>query len=382
MKYCTKCVMPDTRPGMRFNENGVCYPCVNSEKSKSIDWKRRFKELRKLCDKYRKTDGTPDCIITASGGKDSHVQVKVFREQLDMHPLVCNVFNLSWTTTGWYNFNNLLERYKVHCESLHISPSIARNLMQKAFFRYGSPTWFWDRCVYTWPLQVAVRWNIPFIVYGENIAYTYGGPEAKETPSAKDQLKNDVVKPIPLEEWMDDFITPFDLHPAQTISEEQLDKLEPVYLSYFLKWDGFKNYMVASNDGFKSLSDTGEWTRQGFIEDYDQIDSPGYLVHPWLKYPKYGHARTTDVCSNLIRNGYMTREYAVELVKAHDHKLDPVALSDFLKFTQINSKDFYRHLDIMYQESGLFERQDGVWKLKHPIWEESNGRDENTAGGD
>ena len=154
-QFCTRCVMPDTRPGIKFTDAGICYPCSNAEKSKSIDWKRRFKELRKLCDKYRRSDGQPDVIITASGGKDSHVQVKIFREQLDMHPMVCNVFNLSWTATGWHNFGNLLERYKVHCESLHISPSVARNLMQKAFFRYGSPTWFWDRCVYTYPLQVA-----------------------------------------------------------------------------------------------------------------------------------------------------------------------------------------------------------------------------------
>jgi N-acetyl sugar amidotransferase len=376
---------------MKFNENGVCYPCVNAEKSKSIDWKRRFKELKKLCDKYRKPpvimpDGEvrqePDCIITASGGKDSHVQVKIFREQLDMHPLVCNVFNLSWTNTGWLNFNNMLEKYRVHCESLHLSPSIARNLMRKAFFRYGSPTWFWDRCVYSWPLQVALRWKIPLVVYGENIAYTYGGPEAKETYSAKDQMKNDVVKPIPLEEWMDDEITPFDLHPAVMPSEEEIEQLEPIYLSYFFKWDGFKNYTIASNDGFKSLSDTGEWTRQGYVEDYDQIDSAGYLVHPWLKYPKFGHARTTDVCSNLIRNGYITREYAVELVKAHDHKLDERALQDFLHFTQINAELFYKTLHKIYNRDIFDQMPDGTWKLKHPIWEEKDGRHEDTAGGD
>jgi N-acetyl sugar amidotransferase len=374
VKFCRRCVMNDQRPGMKFNENGVCYPCVNSEKSKSIDWKRRFKELKKLCDKYRRTDGQPDCIITASGGKDSHVQVKIFKEQMGMHPIVCNVFNLSWTNTGWLNFNNMLEKYGVHCESLHLSPSIARNLMVKAFLKYGSPTWFWDRCVYSWPLQVALRWKIPLVVYGENIAYTYGGPEAHETYSARDQIKNDVVKPIPLEEWMDDKIGLFELHPAIMPTEEEIEQLEPVYLSYFFKWDGFKNYMIASNDGFKSLSDTGEWTRQGYIEDYDQIDSAGYLVHPWLKYPKYGHARTTDVCSNLIRNGYMTRDHAIQLVRAHDHKLDPKALQEFLQFTQISCELFSKTTDKIYEGSGLFTRQnDGTWKLKNPIWEESNG---------
>ena len=184
---------------------------------------------------------------------------------------------------------------------------------------------------------------------------------------------------------MDDYITPFDMWPAMNITEEALNALEPIYLSYFIKWDGFKNYMVASNDGFKSLSDTGEWTRQGYVEDYDQIDSPGYLVHPWLKYPKYGHARVTDVCSNLIRNGYMTRDYAVELVKTHDHKLDPKALEDFLNFLQITPLQFQEKVDKVYEGSGLFLRDTlGNWKLKNPIWEESKHarEDEHANGGD
>ena len=374
MKYCKRCVMPDTRPGIKFNENGVCYPCINHERRTTIDWKRRWKELKRLCDEHRKDDGSPDCIITASGGKDSHVQVKLFVEELGMHPMVVNISNLSWTRTGWANFNNLLEKYRVHCDSLHLSPEIARVLMLKAFYKYGSPTWFWDKCVYSYPLHVGIKWGIPLIVYGENIAYTYGGPSAKDTYSAKDQILNDVVKPVPIDEWLGDGITEFDMWPSVMPPKEEIEKLEPIYMSYFHPWDGFKNMSIASNDGFKTLGDTGEWNRQGYIEDYDQIDAPGYLVHPWLKYPKYGHARTTDVACNMIRNGYMTREYAIQLVKQHDHKLDPIALQDFLTFLRMDAGNFFTQVDKVYNGDLFFkeEQADGthIWKLKNPIWEE------------
>lgn len=374
MKYCRKCVMPDTRPGIKFNENGICYPCINHEKRTQIDWKRRWKDLKKLCDKHRRNDGQPDCIVTASGGKDSHVQVKLFREELDMHPMVVNISNLSWTRTGWFNFQNLLERYRVHCVSLHLSPDTARRLMLKAFFKYGSPTWFWDKCVYSYPLHVAIKWNIPLVVYGENIAYTYGGPGAKDTYSAKDQILNDVVKPVPMEEWFDDAISEFEMWPAYMPPQEEIEKLEPIYMSYFHPWDGFKNMSIASNDGFKTLGDTQEWVRQGYVEDYDQIDAPGYLVHPWLKYPKYGHARATDICCNMIRNGYMTREYAIQLVRQHDHKLDPVALSDFLNFLHLDAGNFWTQIDKVYNRDLFYkDEKEDVWKLKNPIWEEGNG---------
>ena len=373
MIYCRKCVMPDTRPGIKFNDKGVCYPCVNHEKRTQIDWKRRWKDLKKMCDQYRKSDGSPDCIITASGGKDSHIQVKLFVEELNMHPMVVNISNLSWTRTGWMNFQNILDKYKVHCTSLHLSPSVSRNLMAKAFFRYGSPTWFWDKCVYSYPLHIGIKHNIPLIVYGENIAYTYGGPGAKDTYSAKDQILNDVVKPIPMDEWYDDYISPFDMWPAQMPPKEDIENLEPIYLSYFHPWDGFKNMSVARNDGFKTLGDTQEWVRQGYVEDYDQIDAPGYLVHPWLKYPKFGHARTTDVCCNMIRNGYMTRQYAVELVRQYDHMLDPVALNDFLSFLRISAEEFFNHVDKLYNKDIFYQTEDTIWKLKTPVWEEEHG---------
>jgi N-acetyl sugar amidotransferase len=361
--------MPETRPGVKFNEHGVCYACVNADRKKTIDWKRRRKELRQLCDKYRRNDGYPDCIITSSGGKDSHIQAKVFREEMGMHPLIVNIYNLSWTQTGLLNYQNIIDKYRCHCISLHISPSIARNLMRKAFFRYGSPTWFWDRCVYSYPLQIGVKHNIPLIVYGENIPYEYGGPGARETYSAKDQITNDVVKPIPLVEWMDDEVGPFEMHPAYMPTPEEIEKLEPIYLSYFMPWDGFKNMSIAKTDGFRTLGDTKEWNRQGYIEDYDQIDSPGYLVHPWLKYPKFGHARTTDVCCYLIRLGYITREYAIQLVKMNDHLLDNVALTDFLTFLQITSEQFWEKVDTLYNKD-IFYRDDNIWKLKDPIWQQ------------
>ena len=302
------------------------------------------------------------------------------KDIMNMNPLLVNVWNLSWTSTGIQNFNMLSDVFSTECISLHMNRKVSRAMMKKAFFKLGSPTWYWDKAVYVYPVKLAMALKIPLVVYGENIAYEYGGPGAKEQFSALDQMSNDVVKPVDNEEWLDDDITVKDMNmvtmpPYTEIMESGVN---PIYLSYFFPWDGFKNMSLASGFGFKTLGDTGEWVRQGFIEDYDQIDSPGYLVHPWLKYPKFGHSRATDVASNLIRNGYMTRKLGVELVKLHDHKLDPRALRDFLDFTGIPPTQFFEKVDTLYNRE-LFFKEDDVWKLKNPIWEEEeNGRQGDT----
>jgi N-acetyl sugar amidotransferase len=373
--------MPDTRPGIKFNEAGVCSACINAEKKNKVDWNQRLQELKELCKQHRHHyRGKHDCIVTVSGGKDSYFQVFVMKELMGMNPLLINVWNNSWTTTGILNFNNMLEAFSCECISLHMNRKVSRLMAKKAFEKLGSPMWYWDKALYVYPIKMAIDLKIPLVVYGENISYEYGGGDDKETMSAMGQINNDVVKIVDPEEWLNDDITieamNFCTYPPQ--EEIEKSKVSPIYLSYFLRWDGFKNTSIAKDFGFKSLNDTKELIRHGYIEDYDSIDSLGYLVHPWLKYPKFGHARTTDVCSSLIRNGYMTRKHAVELVRMNDHLLDRYVLNDFLTFIQETDIMFWKVVDKFYNRD-IFEKVEevrclGDLKLKNPIWEEGNER--------
>jgi len=365
--------MPDTRPGIKFDENGICYACLAAEKKKTIDWDKRSKELKALCDKYRGSRGNYyDCLIAVSSGKDSHFQVHMMKEDMKMNPLLVSVDNLSWTKTGRDNFFNIRDVFDCDCISLNLSPNTARKMFTKAFEKLGSPTWFWDRAVYVYPIRMAINMNIPLIIYGENINYEYGGAQTEETPSALDQINNDVVKAVDWNAWLEDGdVTMKELSFCVYPSEEEIKKakLEPVYLSYFVPWDGYVNHERAKKHGFKTLDDTGEWKREGYIEGFDQIDAIGYLVNPWLKYPKFGHARATDVGSYWIRTGRISREEVVQLVKEHDHKLDPWALKDFLEFTRMTESEFWKVVEKFWNRD-IFHKVNGKWVLKDPIWEQ------------
>lgn len=359
IKFCKRCVMPDTRPGITFDAQGVCRPCRIAEERDKIDWEARWQELVELTDQFR-GKGDYDCIVTGSGGKDSHYQVYVMKELLGMRPLLLNVNNYSWTPTGWHNLMNWSETFNCDMISLTLRRKAARTMTRLAFERYGTPTWYWDRAVYAWPIQMALKLKIPLVVYGENISYEYGGAQ-KESPLAYEQINNEAVKPLDIKEWLDFGMNADDFIPLQYPDPEKVKaKLTPIYLSYFLRWSGYDNMQLAKRHGFRTLEAEG-WNREGFIENYDQIDTAGYLVHPWLKWPKFQHSRVSDILSLWIRAGFVDRRTAVGLVKKQEGILDQKVLEDFLAWAGYTDTEFWTIVDKFYNPE-LFHKVKGLWK--------------------
>lgn len=365
MFYCTKCTMPNTRPGLTFDEHGVCSACQAFANRKNVDYHKRFEELKILCDKYRGCNGPNayDCMIAVSGGKDSHYQTYVMKELLGMNPLLVSVFdNFPMTEAGKHNIQNISEAFGCDIIAMHPNIKLQKKMMRKTFEKYGKPTYFIDRYIYTYPLHMAAKFNISLLVYGENVSYEYGGAGAVETYSARDQIFNGVASGIEMQELLDEDITLKDLNFLMPPPEEELNKLEPIYLSYFVEWNSVKNYEIAKKFGFHDL--THEWDRTHHIENFDQIDSRAYLVHSWMKYPKFGHGAATDYSARLIRYGLLTREEGFELVRKYDHALDPLCVRDFCEFTGYSEIEFWNIVDRFYNRD-LFEKDKlGRWVLK------------------
>lgn len=369
MMYCKKCVMPDTRPGIVFDDEGVCSACRAYENRSNIDWNSRWNEFEKICDKYRRTNGSEyDCAIAVSGGKDSHYQVYLMKNVMRMNPILFSVEdNFTMTEAGKHNLRNLSEEFS--CNIISIKPDIntQKKLVRYMFEKYGKPTWYIDRLIYTYPLKMAVKFNTPLLVYGENVSYEYGGNGAVETYSAKDQINNGVASEIEDDELIREAgVTQEDLIFTKGPSSDQLDFLDPIYISYFVPWNSIKNYKFAKKHGFHDLKH--EWKRTQNVEDFDQVDSYGYMVHPWLKYPKFGHQFATDYASRMIRYGMISREEAIKLVKEHDHALDSKSVEDFCNFCGYRESEFWEIIDKFYNKD-IFEKNEiDEWVLKNPIW--------------
>lgn len=178
MKYCKKCLQPDTRPGILFNERGICYACLyEDEKRKNINWDSRFAKLQRIADdakrESRKRGNVYDCVIGVSGGKDSTFQAVYCKEKLGLNPLLVNCAPDEITEIGRKNIDNL-NHLGFDIISLRLNPIVAKALARKSFFEKGNIVAASEYCLWASAYIMADRFNIPLIIQGENAALTLG----------------------------------------------------------------------------------------------------------------------------------------------------------------------------------------------------------------
>ena len=360
--------MPDTRPGITFNSEGVCSACLAHEAKKKVDWDGRFKELQALCDKYRGMNGDDyDCMIAVGGGKDSHYQVHLMKNVMKMKPILVSVEdNFPMTEAGAHNIKNISEEFGCNIISLKPDIKAQKTITRYTFEKYGKPTWFVDRLIYAFPMKMALKFNTPLLVYGENVGLEYGGADAKETYSARGLMNNGVASDIDFDELC--ALPGIDrkvINMMKAPTEEELNTLDPMYVSYFVPWNSVANYHFAKEHGFHDL--THEWDRTQNAENFDQVDTRAYIVHPWMKYPKFGHGVATDYASRFVRYGMMSREEAIELVKERDGNLDPKCVEDFCQFCGYSDTEFWNVVNSFFNTDIFMKNELGEWVLREPI---------------
>ena len=377
MKYCTKCLMPSTRPHIIFNDDGICQACINYETKRTVDFKKRFDELTSLCDKYRRDDGYYDCIIAVSGGKDSHFITYTMKEKLGMNPLlVCVADPFTHSEVGTHNLNNLTVEFGCDLIVFNISITTFKKATKIGFEELGEPLRFVEAAIYTIPFKISVAFNVPLIVFGENAAYEYGTAteddySAKRFIEAGHSSAGEKLSSKIEDFWIERGLTRKEVNAVVLPSEEDLERVnpEPIFLSYFVPWDDEHNMLIAKRYGFKDLHH--EWRREGTLEEYGQIDSLAYFTHIWLKYPKFGFARATDIASRWIRKKKISREEGIKLVMKHDHRLDQRSLEDFNKFMGYSTKEFWDIVEKFWNRE-IFEKINDTWTLKNPLWKLEN----------
>ena len=377
MKYCKKCLIPDTRPHIIFNEEGVCQACTNNDIKKLTDYEARFKALKVICDKYRRDDGYYDCIVAVSGGKDSHYITYTMKERLGMNPLlVCVTDPFTHTEIGIHNLNNLTEAFGCDLIVFDINKPTFKKATRIGFEELCEPLRFVEAAIYTVPFKISVAFNIPLVVFGENAAYEYGTSEednysAKKFIEAGHSSAGEKLSKEIHDFWIKRGLSKRDINAVILPSKEELDRVkpEPIFLSYFTPWDDERNYLIAKRYGFKDLHH--DWRREGTLESYGQIDSIAYFTHIWLKYPKFGFTRATDIACRWIKKGKISREEGIKLVMKNDHRMDQRTLEDFNKFMGYSTREFWDIVEKFWNRE-IFTKINGIWRLKDPLWKLEN----------
>jgi len=317
MKYCTRCVMPNTKPDLYLDEEGVCNACRSFEKRREIDWESRKKEFFQVVDRYS-TDW--DCIIPVSGGKDSTYQVlKVL--QLGLNPLCVTATTCHLSDIGRKNIENI-KSFGV--DYIEFSPNIVvrRKLNRIGLTQVGDISWPEHVGIFTIPVRAAVQFNVPLIVWGENSQNEYGGPASASENSVLNRR------------WLEEFggllglrvsdligmdgIEKRHLIPYSYPSDEQLANVGAtgIFLGYYFPWDGYSNALISQANGFVTKSTVVE----GSVVNYENLDNYQTGIHDYFKFLKFGFGRATDITCLHLRRGRITREFAVDFVNKHDGK--------------------------------------------------------------
>jgi N-acetyl sugar amidotransferase len=358
MKYCKKCLYPDTKPQLEFNDEGICSACTNFDHKSDINWEQKRDELEEILKKFSsKNENNYDCIIPVSGGKDSFFQTYFIIKELGYNPLVISFHPLDQTDLGKKNLDNL-KKIGVDCIEFSPNPIIYKKLAKFGLIELGDFQWPEHLGIFTVPVQIAVKYNIPLIIWGENPQFEYGKPTdiSKEILLDKEWNEKyggyflDKIKPRDMTKYGFDLK---DLKPYIYPSDEEINNVgvNAIFLGSYIKWDIFKQLELVKKLGFSEDNEI----REGTYDSWENLDVKFTSFHDYFKFLKFGFGRATDHASIEIRLGRITREKGLELVKKHEGKIPIKYLDEFLIEAEISYDEFIKICE-KYTDKKLFKK--------------------------
>lgn len=371
VKYCTKCTISNQRPRITFDEEGVCSACNYAKiKQTEIDWELRDKELQILCDKHRKNDGSYDVIVPSSGGKDSAFVAYQLKHKYNMNPLTVTWSPHLWTKDGFDNFQQ-----HIHVggfDNVLGTPNgdIHRKLTKISFEVLGDPFQPFIYGQTNYPMQMALKYNVALIMYGENGEVEYGGSMKnayKPNRDWKKDHKEHYFSGLAPEDLTEYGINEKDILPYMAPKTEELEQLglDIHFFGYYKQWVPQELYYHAvENTGFKPRYARNEGTYSKYASFDDQIDG----FHYYLAYIKFGIARATSDTAHEIRDGHITREEGISLIKRFDGEFPKEHFKVFLEYCNISEEYFHELID-SWRSPHIWTKDQNKWKLKYPIWE-------------
>lgn len=366
MKYCSNCILPNTRPTSFFDKNNICDACNNFKKRKSINWSIRKLEFKKICKRIKKKNTYYDCIIPVSGGKDSHWQVDTCLKY-GLRPLCLTFSPSSKNAIGNKNLENLKN---IGVDHILISPNskIEKKFIFESFKMFGSTAIPVHMGMFQQSFLYATKLNIPLIVWGENAAFEYG--------SKKDALKGFDLN----QEWFRVHGNTFGtdskfwenkmkikkkLSSYYGVSDKEMKKagVKGIFLGYYFKWDPMNSYKVAKKNGFESDK---KFRKTGYYF-FSDLDDNYISIHHYMKYFKFGFSRIQDNLSIEIRNNRLSRKNAIKILKKIGYDEPKSDIKSFCKDMKISLGEFNKIVEKFRNKKIWKKIKNNKWKLKNSI---------------
>ena len=368
MRYCRACVLSDTRPNLTLDAQGICNACRMHASKPDIDWVAREQTFRRLVDSVRARSAGYDCLIPVSGGKDSTWQTVKCLEY-GLTPLAVTWKTPGRTAIGQRNLDNLVRLGVDHID-YQVNPKLEARFMVKAFERYGSTAIPMHLALFNIPLTIAAKFDIPLVVWGENSAFEYGSADEAHTGFRLDRAwyrSYGVTHGTTAADWVDTDLPRKQLAAYFGPDPDELEQrgVHAVFLGYYFPWDPQTSLEVARTHHFEFAAGGA---RTGYY-DYADIDDDFISIHHWLKWYKFGFTRLFDNLSLEIRNGRITRDRAIEIIRAAGDQTPHADIEKFCAFAGISVQRFFE-IGERFRNHAIWTRADGVWRLENFLIED------------
>ena len=363
--YCQRCVLPETRPGVELDAYGICLGCRNAEKKREIDWGAREGAFGEVVSHARaEAQGrgqSYDCVIPISGGKDSYWQVVTCLER-GLHPLCVTYVYPGRTRLGEENLRRLLALGVDHVE-FRPNPKVERAFVEKAFRKTAISGLVTHMAIFSVPVQMAVAYRIPLVIYGENSAFEYGSEDESLTGARLDGHwleKFGVTAGTTAADWVGGELSARDLAPFFAPSDAALAQSEiyVTFLGHYFPWDPENSLRVASKHGFQPRA---EGPRVGHY-DYVNIDDDMIGVHHHPKWHKFGITRSWDTLSMEIRNGRLSREAAIARLRETGDETPWEDIRLFCSYLGIPQPEYFEIVE-RFRNREIWSRRLGRWEI-------------------
>ena len=323
LKICKKCIQPNTRPSIFFNDQSICGACLWEEEKKKIDWDVRRRELDSIVTTAKSSNGIFDCVIGVSGGKDSTKQAIVARDQLGLNCLLVNYQPENITDIGRKNLENL-KSLGFNLISIRPNPKIMKKLIKYDFFNHLNFVKASEFPLYASTYIIAEKFNVPLIIQGENPSLTMG-TSLTQVGKGSDALKAYQLQTLSngIDEYLGiDGINENDLYFFQYDVKKLLEKnVIGIWLQYYLKdWSSFGNAEFAKKYGFQDRQNVNP-LEIGTYVSYNAVDSDFVHLNQMLKFIKFGFGQCMDHACYDLRDGLIDRKTAIDLVLKYDGKM-------------------------------------------------------------
>lgn len=360
--------MPDTRPRIVFDDEGICNACRNAEEKKRIDWDARRAEFLDLVGPYRSSDGSWDCIVPWSGGKDSSSIAYKLKFEFGMNPLLVTFSPLIPNEVGMRNREAML---RLGFDHIFFRPDqrVHRRLTRRFFIERGNPKVAWDAGVNAVPVKLAAKLGIPLVFYAEHGESEYGGRVLREESRKIRDLTEVIEHQIGDDprNWADDEISEADLNPYLYPDSADLDRvgIKALYFAYFFRWSMLENFHFIREKIPFATHPSGR--TPGTFTDFDSLDDKSDNLYYHMQFVKFGFGRAVRDACRMIQNDQMTRGEGLELARRYDDEFPEEHLDAMLEYMSMDRDELLATIDLHRNPELWRKISDGDWELVHAL---------------